>query len=185
MLLTLHLHTCVLLHTSQTPRQPGVVWLKHFHLIGGLWRQILERFSCLMAAPALSLWELRARVPAVCGVTCFVPIQTAIATRVGQKATPVARTPGWGCACANPTSRAHTATNVPQATMDPAASVSTQWAVSPGSPDGLLLVLHPCWGGGIAQLHFQVTNSHDFCTFAVVFHPALTLQHPPRLWGCC
>lgn len=71
-------------------------------------------------------------------------------------------------------------TSVPQATTGPAANVSTQRAASPA---GLLLVLHPCWGGGIPQLYFQVTNSHDFCTFAVVFHPALTLQHPPRLWG--
>lgn len=57
---------------SRPPYEPSVVWLKHFHLLGRLWKEMLEHLGCLMAAPALSLWDLRAGLTAVCGVTCCV-----------------------------------------------------------------------------------------------------------------
>lgn len=93
-----------------------------------------------------------------------------IATPVGRKATPVARTLGWGCACANPTSRGHTATSVLQATTDPAASVSDSGLAASSLPllaslpgrSVPLPILRLCWGGGILRPYFQVTNSQDF-----------------------
>lgn len=124
------------------PCKPGVLWLKHFHLTGRLWKQMLEHFelphgnSCPVLVGPQSWSDSRVW----CHLLC-VPMQTAIATRAAQKATRVGRTLGWGCVCANPTSREHTVTSVPQATTDPAASVSTQHilgqtltAASPGSP---------------------------------------------------
>lgn len=101
------------------------------------------------------------------------PLQTVIATPVGRKATPVGRTLGWGCACANPTSRGHTATSALQATMDPAASVSDSGLASSSLPllasllgrNLPLPILCLCWGGGILRPYFQVTNSQDFCRY--------------------
>lgn len=96
-------------------------WLKRLHLIRRLLREnLVSLYMCLAFCPL--------------HVACCAPLQTVTAMLVGQKAMRAARTLGWGCVCANPTSRGHTVTSALQATMDPSASVSDSGLAAPCLP---------------------------------------------------